>query len=121
MLTLKTKLFHKWAKKLKLQDEALKKSVNEVAEGRYDAYLGGNIYKKRVAIGNRGKSAGTRTIVALKKGDKAFLIYGYAKNVQANIKEGDKKALIKYSRDLFAMDAKKISEMINDGKFIEVK
>ena len=121
MLTLKTKLFHKWAKKFKLPDETLRKAVDEVADGRYDAYLGGSIYKKRVAIGSRGKRAGTRAIVALKKGDKAFLIYGYAKNVQANIKDNEKRALIKYAKDLFAMDAKEIAKMINDGGLIEVK
>ena len=32
--------------------------------GLYEADLGGNVYKKRVAVGNRGKSHGARTIVA---------------------------------------------------------
>lgn len=35
--------------------------------GLIDTDLGGDIYKKRIAIGNKGKSAGVRTIVATKK------------------------------------------------------
>ncbi|MFZ2485630.1 MAG: type II toxin-antitoxin system RelE/ParE family toxin [Candidatus Rickettsiella isopodorum] len=47
--------------------------------------MGGSVYKKRISIGNRGKSSGSRTLVAFKLNNKAFFIYEFAKNKRSNI------------------------------------
>ena len=62
----KTKTFAKWLKGSELTDQDLVGAVMEIAKGLYDADLGCNVFKKRIAIGNRGKSHGVRTIVATK-------------------------------------------------------
>jgi hypothetical protein len=62
----KTKTFAKWLKSSELTDQDLVGAVMEIAKGLYDADLGCNVFKKRIAIGNRGKSHGVRTIVATK-------------------------------------------------------
>jgi hypothetical protein len=54
-------------KKTELTDQDLVDAVKEMQTGLIDADFGGNIYKKRIAIGNKGKRAGVRTIVATKK------------------------------------------------------
>jgi hypothetical protein len=48
-------------------------AVKEIDKGLLEGDLGGNVYKKPVAIGNRGKSRGARTIVATKLSDHWFL------------------------------------------------
>ena len=55
--------------------------------------MGGNIYKKRIALGNRGKSSGARTIVAFKIKDKAIFLYGFPKNERGNITQKEEIAL----------------------------
>jgi len=55
MRIFKTKTFNKWAQKSKLKDSHAKKAIAEILLDRFDANLGGNIYKKRIAIGNKGK------------------------------------------------------------------
>lgn len=44
-----------------------------MVNGLIDAYLGGHVMKKRVALQGQGKSGGARTLLAFKIDDKAFL------------------------------------------------
>jgi hypothetical protein len=48
---------------------------------------------KRVAIAGHGKSGGIRTLLAYKTGNKAFFVYGFAKNSRANINTEELKGL----------------------------
>ena len=80
MRVFKTKLFSRRAKDMGLDDSALFNAAREISQGSFEANLGGNIYKKRIALGNRGKSGGARTIVAFKIKDKAIFLYGFPKN-----------------------------------------
>lgn len=81
----KTKTFSKWLNKSELADQDLVAAIVEMERGLYEADLGGNVYKKRVAIGNRGKSHGARTIVATKFSSYWFFIFGFEKNERSNI------------------------------------
>ena len=76
MRIFKTKLFSKWARNEEISDESLRKAVCEMEEGLVDANLGGSVYKKRIALNDRGKSGGVRTLLAYKMEDKAFLFMG---------------------------------------------
>lgn len=50
MRILKTKFFNKWAEKECLTDTALVSAINEMERGLVDAFLGGNVVKKRIGI-----------------------------------------------------------------------
>ena len=84
MRIFKNKVFNKWAEKEGLSDDTLRVAVDEMERGLIDADLGGHVVKKRVAVGGRGKSSGVRTLLAYKSGDKAFFVYGFAKNARMN-------------------------------------
>jgi hypothetical protein len=73
MRIFKLKDFDKWSKQL-VTDENLSKAVDEIGAGKYDASLGGKVYKQRVAAGNAGKSGATRTIIAFSKRTKRFFL-----------------------------------------------
>ena len=60
-------------------------AVAEMNKGLWDANLGGQVYKKRVALIGRGKSGGARTMVAFKSNSRAIFVYGFAKNQRSNI------------------------------------
>ena len=62
-----TKHFSKWTKKQKIPKNELSKSLNEVQEGKFEASLGENLYKKRIRFEGQGKSGGGRTILCYKK------------------------------------------------------
>jgi hypothetical protein len=62
-MILKTRHFHRWAKKLGLSDRMLFHAVIELTNGLVDADLGGGIVKKRVALPGHGKRGSTRTLL----------------------------------------------------------
>src|SRR5262245_45214245 len=121
MRIFKNKAFHRWAKDVGLSDKKLKETVNEISDGLYEANLGGNIFKKRIALDSRGKSSGLRNIVAFKIDKHVFFIYGYAKNVRSSISEQEEIALKKLAKLYFSFSDEQIAQAINIGEFFEVK
>lgn len=121
MRVFKNKAFNKWATKEGLSDDVLLAAVDEMRRGLVDADLGGHVVKKRVALAGRGKSGGVRTLLAYQVGNKAFFVYGFAKNVRANIKDEELKALKRYARELLSYSDKLLTEAIKYGELIEVE
>jgi hypothetical protein len=117
----KTKLFNRWADKEGLTDQALKDAVDEMESGLIDADLGGHVYKKRAAIEGQGKSAGLRTILAFKVDNKAFFMFGFAKNQRANVNAKELKTLKLMAKELLGYSTEKLNKSVAAGSFIEVK
>jgi hypothetical protein len=87
----------------------------------FDTNLGGLIYKKRIPLGNKGKSGGARTIIAYKTEDKAIFIYGYAKNTRDNISQKEEEALKDLAKYFLSFDEKQTANAVKIGELIEVK
>jgi len=117
----KTKIFAKWLKSSELTDQDLAGAFMEMSKGLYDADLGSNVFKKRIAIGNRGKSHGVRTIVATKLSIHWFFIFGFEKNERANINNVELAYLQKTAESLLESTSSKIDQLLNDKILIEVK
>lgn len=71
----KTRHFCRWMRKLDLSDPVLCDAIDEMAHGLIDADLGGGLYKKRIALSNRGKSGGIRTLIASNRDDRWFFLF----------------------------------------------
>ena len=95
-------------------------AVAEMEDGLIDARLGGNVVKKRVALPGRGKRGGSRTLVAYRKDDKAFFVYGFAKNERANISTKELKALRLLATQLLGYTNPALSKAIKAGELVEV-
>jgi len=121
MRIFKNKEFHRWAVDENLTDQELIKAINDINLGSYEANLGGGIYKKRMAIGGKGKSGGVRTIVAFKANNNVFFIYGYAKNVRSNITKREELALKALAKIYFGYSEEQIDCAIKTGQLFEVK
>lgn len=72
-------------------------------------------------MGNRGKSSGVRTLLAYRAGNKAFFVYGFAKNVRANIKTDELKALRRYAVELLGYSNKQLGIALSAGELTEVE
>ncbi len=116
----KNRAFSKWAVKEGLSDTELLLAVDEIENGLVDAYLGGHVFKKRVAVQGRGKSGGVRTLLAYQVGDKAFFVYGFAKNARTNISAKELKALKVYAATVLAYSDKELKKAVANGALIEV-
>ena len=112
MKKLSTKWFRKWAKKANLSNQDMLDAINNLEKGLSAVDLGGNLYKIRIKRGNRGKSAGFRTIVVYKKEDKTVFLYGFGKNERPNIDKSELQYFKKLGNDLLALDIKQVTDSI---------
>jgi hypothetical protein len=113
--------FHRWARSEGLTNSILKSAVDEMNKGLYEASLGSGLYKKRVALPGEGKRGSHRTLVAFRKSERAFFVYGFAKNVRDNIDEKEEKLYRQFAKNFLKMDEKAIKRMIEKGTLFEVK
>ena len=121
MKVFKTKSFARWAIGEGLGDEALAAAAAEMNRGLVDAHLGGAVVKKRVALPGRGKSGGTRTVVAFRRHEKAFFIYGFAKKERANINDKELKAMKFLAKELLDYSRVSLAKATNAGELIEIE
>ena len=77
--------------------------------------------KKRVTLGGRGKSAGVRTIIVYQVYDKAFFIYGFAKNARGNISKDEQKALKHLAQTYLNYNDQQLQHLVQTGTLIEVQ
>ena len=90
-------------------------------QGLIDARLGGHVVKKRVAMPGRGKRGGARTLVAFKEDDKAFFIFGFAKNERANVSDDELKALKLLAKELLNYTAATLKQAVEASELIEIE
>ncbi len=113
--------FQRWCRKESISDEALCTAVQEIEQGLVDAKLGGNLYKKRIAAPGRGKSGSYRTVLAFKSKERAFFIYGFAKNQRDNIDAREERALKALAKELLGYDAKAIQKALTTNAIRKVR
>lgn len=116
----KTRTFARWARKAGLSDAALVAAVTEMMDGLIDADLGGNVVKKRVALPGRGKSGGSRTLIATNKSDRWFFLLGYEKNERANIGDKDLRALQATAADLLKLAPGQLNSAVSQEILQEI-
>ena len=120
MRVFKTRWFARWAAKEGVGDGALLAAVEEMGRGLIDANLGGHVFKKRVGIGGRGKSGGLRTLLAFRVGEKAFFVFGFAKNERANVSGKELQSLKLLASQLLGYDARALARALSEGELEEV-
>jgi hypothetical protein len=121
MILLMTKVFSKWASGQNIDGKEFSVALTEVQLGKFEANLGGHLYKKRIRFKDKGKSGSGRTIICYKKDDRAIFIHGFAKNEKSNLSKKELFALKEFSKILFNLSAEEIKKALENGDFIEVK
>jgi len=122
MRILKLASFDRFAQKNEISDAALSDAVERAGKGQVDANLGGGVIKQRIARQGEGKSGGFRVIIIFRSTtERAFFVYGFAKNERNNIREDEKMALKKLAPILLNLQEKEINALIESGTYMEVK
>jgi hypothetical protein len=115
-----TRWFERWSRKQGLEVSVVCGAVREMRAGLVDAELGGGLCKKRIGRAGQGKSGGYRTLVATNKGDRWIFVYGFAKNVRANIDGDEEEALKTLAAHLLSLTAQAVVTATQAGELIEV-
>lgn len=120
MAVFATKEFARFARKSRVAADKLLHAAAEVMVGRFDADLGGGVYKQRVARDGGGKSGGFRTIVVFRAGEHSFFVHGFAKSEKANVSAKELKALRQLANVLLGFSDEELRIAQNAGELVEV-
>ena len=92
----------------------------EVQQGKFEANLGGNVYKKRIRFEGQGKSGSGRTILCYKKGKRIVFVHGFAKNEKSNLSKKELAAFKELSDVLLGFNDGQLAVAIENGDLVEV-
>ena len=115
-----TREFSRFANRERIGNEVLVEAVRRVERGSIDADLGGGVIKQRVARRGQGKSRGFRAILLFREGERAFFVYGFAKNDRANIGRSELGSLRRLGTEMLAYTDGELALKIEGGAIAEV-
>ena len=95
-------------------------AVQEFESGLFEASLGNQLFKKRIALSGRGKSGGTRTILFYQEGKKLIFCFGFSKNEQDNLDSEQSVFLHKLSDTFQKMPDENVIKNIKYKEFVVI-
>lgn len=120
MRIFKNAWFNRFSKREKISDKVLRDVIDKAEQGSVAADLGGNIIKQRIARPGQGKSGGYRTIIIFKKEEKAFFMYGFAKNKQENITKDELKTYKEAAKIFLTISDNQLNKLLKAGELTEI-
>jgi hypothetical protein len=119
----KNKWFNRWARSEDISDSVLFNAATEIIDGKFEADLGGYLFKKRLARAGSGKRGGYRTIVGYRKpnSERIIFLYGFAKNEKTNISDKEEAALNLVAEAFISATDRQINELLSEGSIWEVQ
>jgi hypothetical protein len=123
MRVFKNKWFARWARLEDIPDSVLRRAAAEVVAGQVEADLGSCLFKKRLARQGSGKRSGYRVVIGYKKptSNRIVFLYGFAKNVRANISDKEKEALSLVAEAFVSATDAQVSFLLQEGSIVEVR
>lgn len=103
-----------------IADASLQEAIERAERGLIDADLGGGLIKQRVARPSQGRSGGYRMIVVYRTRERAFFIYGFAKNERENIEPEELEDLKAIAAKLLTANDVELARMLAANELQEV-
>lgn len=116
----KIKGFMRFQRKERIADAALIEAIRLAESGLVDADLGGGLIKQRIARLGQGKRGGYRTLIAFRQKDRAFFVFGFAKNQRSNIGTEELEELKTLAAIYFSLSENQIAELIETDEVVEL-
>lgn len=120
MRIFKTKWVARFVRRERINDASLKEAIERAERGIIDADLGGGLIKQRVARPGQGRSGGFRMIVAYRTEERAFFLYGFAKNERENIEDDELQTLRDIAADYLKHEDTALDEAVGEGALQEI-
>ena len=120
MRVFKTRDFARFARRERISDEDLCEAIARAERGLVDATLGGGLIKQWIARRGQGRSGGFRTIIAYKRGDRCFFIYGFTKSERDNVDDIELAAIKIVAASWVTMPEPGIEKAIEEARLQEI-
>ena len=115
-----TKSFRRFQRKERIGDAALAEAISRAERGLIDADLESCLIKQRIGRPSQGRSGGYRTVIAYVVGQRAFFLFGFAKNQLENIAAADERELAGFGQELLGLDETRLRSVLDDGALTEI-
>jgi hypothetical protein len=116
-----TRWFARFARRERIAAADLREAVRRAESGLLDADLGGGVIKQRIARPHAGKSGGFRSIVLFRTGERAFFVYGFAKNARATIRPDELLGFKRLAAEMLSYDDAALAKAVAGGALEEVR
>ena len=120
MRVFKTRDFARFARREKITDAELCEAIARAERGLVDAMLGGGLIKQRIARRGQGRSGGYRTIIAYRRGDRCFFIYGFAKSERDNMDDIELAAIKIVAAGWMSQPDRGLEKAIDEARLWEI-
>lgn len=116
-----TRWMAKFVRRAGIAEAALIEAIDRAERGLVDADLGGGVIKQRVGRVGQGRSSGYRTLIAIRRGDRAVFVYGFEKSDRANIEPDELADLKRLAAHWLGADAKYLEMQLELGEIEEIR
>lgn len=120
MRIFKTKWVVRFVRRERINDASLKEAIERAERGIIDADLGGGLIKQRVARPGEGRSGGFRMIVAYRTEERAFFLFGFAKNERENIEDDELRTFRDIAAQFLKNDDAVLDAAVSEGRLQEI-
>jgi hypothetical protein len=120
MRVFKNRVFARFAQQNGIEDGHLCDAIRRAERGLIDADLGGGVIKQRIARPGKGRSGGFRTIILFRTEERAFFVYGFAKNQKENIHDIQLQNFRMLAKDMLVFSEAQLDLAVKTQKLIEV-
>ncbi len=120
MRIFKLKDFVRFQRKERISDAALRGAIDLIEARRIDADLGSGLIKQRLARAGQGKSGGYRTVIAVRRGDRAVFLFGFAKNERSNIDADELDEFRRLARGFLGLTAQQLAVLVAENELTEI-
>ena len=110
----------RFARRERITNTSLKEAIGRAERAIIDADLGGGLIKQRVARSGQGRSGGFRMIVVYRTKERAFFVFGFAKNARDNIEDDELQTLRDVTVELLARDDAALDRAKTTGELQEI-
>ena len=121
MRIFKTRWMARFARKSRIDDALLVEAIERAAKGLIDADLGGGVIKQRVGRPGQGRSGGYRTLIAIRRGDRAIFVFAFAKNEMDNIGTDQLLVIKELAAKALGWSEAELREAMADGRIEEIR
>ncbi|HEX5235420.1 MAG TPA: type II toxin-antitoxin system RelE/ParE family toxin [Silvibacterium sp.] len=112
-----SKPFMRFARKFGVSDQDLR----DAAQREPDADLGGGVFKFRLAREGEGTSGGARSIVAMNKGKRIVMMFGFEKKNLSNIDAKELKGFKKLAKIFLERSEIEMDSLVSSGELTEIE
>ena len=98
----------------------MREAVRRAERGFVDGDLGGGVIKQRIPRPNEGRSGGYRSIILYRSGERAFFVYGFAKNRRENVSRSELTDLRDLATIMLTLTDRELEAAIERDRLVEV-